>query len=74
MTNGRLSENEERFLSHMGRWGSDGYPVMKTGRGWIWDEFCGIKGAPTTYSTKKAAIAAIEAYIDILIDRKAGRL
>lgn len=69
-----LNENERRFLNHMGRWGSDGYPIMRVKSGYIWTEFCGIKGAPTVYKTMRAAASAIEAYIDILVDRAAGRL
>ena len=70
----QLSESEAGFLSHMGRWGSDGYPCRKLkGAHWVWDEFYGIKGAPVVYKTRRECMAAIEAYVDTLIDRKAGR-
>jgi hypothetical protein len=68
-----LTENEQMFLNHMIRWGSDGYPVQKVGRQWKWIVFYGCHVMATTYKTKKAAVAAIEAYITLLCDRKAGR-
>jgi len=78
LSNGRvmngLTENETSFLQQNTRWGSDMYPLMKVKRGWIWTEFCGVKGAPTVYKTKREAGEAIERYIDILIDKTAGRL
>lgn len=69
-----LTESESNFLGHMIRWGSDGYPVQKVGRNWIWGEFCGIKGAPTVYRTKRECVAAISTYEDLLIDKSAGRV
>lgn len=71
---GPLSEAEARFLAHMCRWGSNGYPIQKVKRGWIWGEFCGVKGPLTVFKTKREAFAAVEQYIYILIDKKAGRL
>ena len=64
-----LTQAESDFLGHMMRFGSDGYPVQKAGRNWQWVEFWGIKGAPTTYKTKRAAFEAVERYIDVLIDK-----
>lgn len=73
-TASRLSESEGNFLRHMMMWGSAGYPVRKVGNGrWIWDDFWGVKGAPTVYKTKRDATTAVERYISILCDRKAGR-
>jgi hypothetical protein len=69
-----LSQAESQFLNHMMMFGSDGYPVQKKGRNWFWTEFYGVKGAPTTYKTKRECVAAIELYIDILCDKKAGRI
>ena len=69
-----LTQAESDFMTHMGRWGSDGYPVRKVGRNWHWIEFWGVKGAPTVYKTKRDAVKAIEAYLDILRDKSAGRL
>jgi hypothetical protein len=69
-----LTDNENAFLRHMMRWGSAGYPVMKLpGRKWIWKEAFGIKGAPTVYSTKRAAMQAIDNYLSVLRDKIAGR-
>lgn len=72
-TTAALTESEGNFLRHMMMFGSDGYPVQKAGSRWIWVEFWGVRGAPVVYKTKRAAVAAVERYIDILIDRKAGR-
>lgn len=69
-----LTLQESDFLSHVQMWGSASYPVQKIGSRWQWVEFWGIKGAPTTYKTKKAAVAAVEAYVNILLDKHAGRL
>jgi len=68
-----LTKAENDFLRHMMMWGSSGYPVQKVGRGWHWVEFWGVKGTPTVYKTKREAVAAVERYISILIDQKAGR-
>jgi hypothetical protein len=66
---------ESDFLQHMGRFGSDAYPVQKVSGGrWIWRECWGVKGAPTVYKTKRECVQAIERYIDVLIDKTAGRL
>ena len=72
--NQHLTQAESDFLRHVGMFGSDGYPVQKVGRNWQWMEFWGVKGAQTTYKTKRECVAAIEKYIDILIDKSAGRL
>lgn len=69
-----LTVAESDFLQHVQRWGSDGYPIQKAKSGkWLWVKISGIKGAPTVYKTKAAATAAIGAYIDILLDKHAGR-
>jgi hypothetical protein len=65
-----LSTNENDFLHHHTRWGSDGYPIMKMGTGrWAWSESFEIKGAPVVYRTRKAAAKAIEDYVDSLLAR-----
>lgn len=70
-----LNKAENDFLQHIGMWGSAAYPVRKTAGGkWLWHEFWGVKGAPVVYKTKKAAVEAIERYLDILRDKAAGRL
>ena len=68
------TQSEKDFHNHNIRWGSDGYPILKTKRGWIWQESFGIKGAPTVFKTKKACGEAIERYIDVLCDKAAGRI
>ena len=70
-----ISEKEKELLSHISRWGSDGYPIMKTKNGkWLWYEFFEVKGAPTVYKTKRAAVEAFEAFLGILRDALAGRI
>lgn len=69
-----LSEDENALLAHISMWGSDGYPVRKRGRGWVWGEWRSIQGPRYTYKTKREAVAAFEAYYDILLDRAAGRI
>jgi hypothetical protein len=69
-----LSPAESDFLRHIMMFGSDGYPVQKVGRSWHWVDFWGVKGAPCVYKSKREATAAVERYIEILIDKKAGRL
>ncbi len=74
MTTTLLTKDERSFLTHMSRWGSEGYPIRKLKKGgWLWDEFFNIKGAPTVYRTKRDVTTAIERYIDGLIDKEAGR-
>ena len=74
MRSPKLSDAENDFLAHMQRWGSDGYPIAKAGRKWFWAPAFGILGSPIAYPTKTAAVAAVEAYLDILVDKLAGRL
>jgi len=69
-----LSEAESRFLQHMTMFGSDGYPIRKYGRVWIWEDFFGVKGPNTVYTTKSEGHSAIDRYLEILCDKKAGRL
>jgi hypothetical protein len=69
-----ITDGEKQWLSHMMRWGSDGYPVSKSGKGWIWREAFGVGGSPIIYKTKKAAMAACALCEDLLIAKKAGRL
>lgn len=69
-----LTVPESDFLQHVTMFGSAGYPVQKVGRRWLWVEFWGVKGAPTVYKTKRECVAAIERYLDILLDKHAGRI
>ena len=64
-----LSANENRWLHHMVRWGSDGYPIRQVKGGWIWDVFCGIKGSPIVYKTRTECLQAIAAYETSLSER-----
>ena len=69
-----LTIAEAAFLEHNIRWGSDGHPIAKIGRGWHWQDVAGVRGAPTVYRTKRECVEAIERYLDILRDKMAGRL
>ena len=68
-----ITEDEKELLVHWSRFGSDGYPVKKLGRGWHWS-YRGIKGPPKIFRTKREAVTSCEAFIDVLIAAKAGRL
>ncbi len=74
MKSPNLTQAEHDFQQHIGMFGSDAYPVQKIGRRWQWVDFWGVKGAPTTYKTKRECVSAIEAYLDILLDKTAGRI
>lgn len=67
------TDAERDFHGHMMMFGSAGYPIRKVGRVWIWEDFWGVKGSPTTYKTKKAASEAVERFIHVLCDKAAGR-
>ncbi len=69
-----LSQGENEWLRHMNMFGSDGYPVRKTGSRWMFERAFGVGGTPIVYKTKRAAIAACEAFYAILRDKAAGRL
>ena len=69
-----LSEGENRFMQHMSMFGSPGYPVGKLGRKWQFARAFGVGGTPVLYPAKAKAVAAVDAYLDILRDRIAGRL
>lgn len=62
----RINEDEKGLLNHITMFGSDGYPIRKLDRGWYW-EFRGLS-APEVYKTKRAATAAFERFIDVLVD------
>lgn len=53
-----LTQGGNEWLSHVGRWGSAGYPVRKRGSRWAFERMFGVGGTPTTYRTKGAAEAA----------------
>jgi hypothetical protein len=69
-----LTEDEAFVLQHISRWGSEGYPIHKLQRVWVWGPIRGINGPPTVFKTKRAAVKSFERYLDILRDRLAGRI
>jgi hypothetical protein len=70
-----LSDDERALLAHVGRWGSDGYPVRKFRSGkWTWGPWRGVNGPPTVFRTKGEAVASFEAFLGVLVDAHAGRL
>lgn len=70
-----LTEGENQFMQHMTRFGSSGYPVKKCGsRHWAFEKAFGAGGSPRVYPSKREAMGAVEAFMDILRDRIAGRL
>lgn len=67
-----LTPDEIDLMTHISRWGSDGYPVHKFGHKWDW-QYRSLQSG-RLYSTKREAVLAFEAYYDILRDAKAGRI
>lgn len=68
-----INEAELAFLNHIQRWGSQGYPIRKSGRRWSFERLHGAGGSPVLYPTKGAASAAVELYLSQLRDKAAGR-
>ena len=68
-----ITADEEDLLTHWSRFGSDGYPIKRLGRGWHWS-YKKIKSPPTIFRTKREAVASFEAFIDVLLDAKARRI
>ena len=60
-----LAPDEERLLTHISRFGSDGYPVEKIAGRWIW-RYCSLS-APVVYKTRRECTAAFEAFHGMLI-------
>lgn len=60
-----LTDNERQLMAHVMRWGSAGYPVQRIGSRWFWHDAFGVKGSPVAYRTKKAAVAAFDAWYDL---------
>lgn len=58
-----LSDDEAALLYHVGRFGSDGYPVERVGRKWHWRDWLSVRGAPMTYRTKRSATEAFEGWL-----------
>ena len=63
-----LTTDERDLMTHISRWGSDGYPIRKLKRGWIW-EYRGIKGPPLIFKTKRESIQSFEAFHRTLLER-----
>lgn len=57
-----LSENERALMTHISRFGSDGYPVHKLGKKWVHGDAFGVRGSPIVFKTKKEAVASFEAW------------
>jgi hypothetical protein len=70
----QLTDDENFALNHCSMWGSDGYPVQKVGRSWHVNGIRGAGRCPSTFKTKREAVAQWERYLDVLRDRVAGRL
>lgn len=68
MSERQLSEDEWALLKHTAMFGSDGYPIRKRGRGWHWEDWRSVRGPPTVYKTKRAAVEAFSRFLDVLID------
>lgn len=69
-----ITEDERALVQHVGRWGSDGYPVQKVGRHWVQRDWRSVKGPPCVYKTKREAVAQFEAFHEVLLDALAGRI
>lgn len=57
-----LTDDEIALCYHVTRFGSAGYPVERVGRRWHWRAWRSVKGAPVSYTTKRAAVAAFESW------------
>jgi hypothetical protein len=69
-----MTENESFTITHWSRFGSDGYPIIKRGSRWWVDGIRGCGACPAGFRTKREAVAQWERYINILIDKSAGRI
>ncbi len=64
----RITDEDRFTLNHYSRWGSDGYPIVKRGRGWVVDHAL-LSGAGM-FRTKRAASTAWEIIIAKLVRMK----
>ena len=69
-----ITEDEKALVQHIGRFGSDGYPVRKYGRVWLIEAWRSVPGFPCVFKTKRAAVAQFERFFDVLLDALAGRI
>ena len=70
----RLTDGEHAWLKHMQRFGSAGYPVKRMGRKWWVDQAFGAGGCPSPFKTKTEAIGFCDRYLQVLLDKLAGRM
>lgn len=69
MTRRPITDDERALVSHVMRWGSDGYPVRKMRTGvWVWGDWRSITGPPTVFKTKREAVASFERFHEILLE------
>lgn len=64
-----ITPYEQAVLNHILMFGSDGYDAYITGSGSRWI----VENTPKVFTTKHAAVAYFESYLQTLRDRKAGR-
>jgi hypothetical protein len=64
-----LTDDEAALLYHVIQYGSDGYPVEKSGRCWIVRDWRSVKGPPIVFKTKRAAVAQFEAWEQLALER-----
>ena len=64
-----LTDDEAALLYHVACWGSDGYPIERSGRGWVVRAWRSVKGSPIVYRTKSAAVDHFEAWLDLALER-----
>jgi len=70
-----ITDDERALLRHIGRWGSDGYPIHKfKSGGWGWGPWRSVKGPPVVFKTKREAVRSFKAFEEILLDAIAGRI
>lgn len=65
-----ISEDERALLVAVILHGSDGYPVQKLGRGWVWGPWRSVTGPPCVFKTKREAVASFEAFLGVLREAK----
>lgn len=61
-----ITEAERSLMTHVSMWGSDGYPITKLKRGWIWGT-SEVKGPPVVFKTKRECVESFERFHDVLI-------
>lgn len=67
-----LTRDERELVAHILMFGSEGYPVAKIGRRWHVQDAFGVKGPPTTFRTKREAVAQFEAWYKLARERMAA--